>query len=252
DSDLRTAERMGAGEDGGYDDHFTINGELAGRPAGRWLGGLLGVLTVVVIAAGSWLVWQYFEGELPFWPLQKTPGTVATTAQIEAGSDQDAAGVILSEDDLEAAVSAAVEALSADENEGTTPSVESSTKVEPPLAPAASSAPATALKDVTWEMVDGGTLVVIRGDGLFDRARVRDDGLSAPPRILIRLRDIRVSYRPLEIPVGSPEINLIRLGHHPEKTPPSMWVVFDLTDAGARVQSISTENDLVKILVGTS
>ena len=125
-------------------------------------------------------------------------------------------------------------------------------EVEPTPAPAAVEhlAPATALAAVSWDEVDGGTQVVIRCNGSVARDRVRDDGLSAPPRILVRIRNILDVYRPLEYQVGSREIERIRFGHHPETTPPSMWVVFDLADEAAQVKAVSAEGETVRILVG--
>ena len=66
----------------------------------------------------------------------------------------------------------------------------------------------------------------------------------------MRIRGIETFYRPNEIAVGSPEILRIRVGHHPEETPPSLFVVLDLADDSAVVLDTSVRDDTVQVAVG--
>jgi hypothetical protein len=76
------------------------------------------------------------------------------------------------------------------------------------------------------------------------------DALSSPPRVLVRLKGIVEPYRPLETPVGTTEVRAIRMGHHPEKTPPSLWVVLDVIGPGVKVKGVEVDGDTARVLVG--
>jgi hypothetical protein len=117
-------------------------------------------------------------------------------------------------------------------------------------APARPAAPATRVVDVSASLQVGTTNVLIRGNGSFNDAAVGIVPLDGPPRIWVRLRGIETFYRPNQIEVGSPEVLRVRVGHHPEETPPSLWVVLDLADAGMSVTGREIVGDTIRLRVG--
>ena len=213
--------------------------------------GLLAVLCLVVLA---WLAWAYTSVSWPF----SDPATLTTVAD----SSDDAPDILpgeISDEELEAVVSAAVDAVVQDEGEGAEPEPAKSEEAEP--EPAASeeaepqegpvtTTPATTISDVRWEPRAEGTVVVIRGNGRMDESRVRADALSSPPRVLVRLGGIVEPYRPLEVTVGTDAVRFIRMGHHPEQKPPSLWVVLDVNGPGVKIKGVEVEGDTARVLVG--
>ena len=57
-------------------------------------------------------------------------------------------------------------------------------------------------------------------------------------------------YRPNEIDVGSPQVLRVRVGHHPEENPPSLWVVLDLVDDSITVVSREVDGNSLRLTVG--
>lgn len=109
--------------------------------------------------------------------------------------------------------------------------------------------PATAVESILWRSGAEGTEVVIRGNGAIAERTVETFGLSEPPRILIRLREIQQEYSAYELSVGTTEVEQIRVGHHPELTPPALYVVLDLARADARVVDVAVEGDTARVTV---
>ena len=217
---------------------------------------LYGLLAVLCLVAIAWLAWAYTSVSWPFSNLSATSTTVAE-------STDDVVPDILtgeiSDEELEAVVSAAVDAVVQDDGEETEPETATSEEAEagqtageetkPEDVPVATT-PATIISDVRWEPRTEGTVVVIHGNGRLEKSRVRVDLLSAPPRVLVRLRGIVEPYRPLEFPVGTDAVRAIRMGHHPEKNPPSQWVVLDVNGPGVKVKGVEVEGDTARVLVG--
>jgi Tfp pilus assembly protein PilZ len=114
---------------------------------------------------------------------------------------------------------------------------------QPPLEPA------TVVVSIVWRSGADGTEVEIRGNGTIAESTVETFGLSEPPRILVRIREIQQEYSSYELPVGTPEVERIRIGHHPELTPPALYVVLDLTRPDARVTGVSIEGDTARVTV---
>ncbi len=104
--------------------------------------------------------------------------------------------------------------------------------------------------DIVAAARQGTTAVVIRGNGRVGEESVRISRLEDPARIWVRIRHIETFYRPNEIPVGSPEVLQVRVGHHPEETPPSLYVVLDLADDAMAVTGQEIAGDTVRLSVG--
>lgn len=110
--------------------------------------------------------------------------------------------------------------------------------------------PATRIVDMAVARVDDATVVDIRGDGDLSEDRLRVSRLDDPPRIWLRIRGIETFFRPNEIVVGSPELSRIRVGHHPEDTPVSLWVVLDLADGSMVVRETTVSGDTIRVSIG--
>ena len=108
------------------------------------------------------------------------------------------------------------------------PDPESTRAPAPETAPAMPAPKASILESITWQPDAGQTRVVIRADGVLDRASVDAIRLENPPRVLVRIRAMDRPFKPTRFEVASPEITAIRVGYHPELRPAAMYVVLDL------------------------
>ena len=93
-------------------------------------------------------------------------------------------------------------------------------------------------------------MVTIRANGALSQDSVRVSRLTDPARVLVRIRGIETFYRPNEIEIGSPEAKRVRVGHHPEETPQSLYVVIDLEDSAAVVREHTIKGDTSIVVVG--
>jgi hypothetical protein len=115
----------------------------------------------------------------------------------------------------------------------------------PTFAPRPAS-PAGRVEDIRWAEVGGDTVVTIVADGALSEDRVRVGTMADPPRVLVRL--IRVDRYPrFELPVGTQELERIRVGHHPEQSPPSLHVVLDLAGPGVRLETTEVAGAEVRL-----
>jgi hypothetical protein len=121
----------------------------------------------------------------------------------------------------------------------------------PEELPPAVDGTATRLLVVSDAIVDGATQVAIRGNGQFLKGRVEVMRLENPARVWIRIKNIGTFYRPNDIPVNSAHVERIRIGHHPEESPPSIYVVLDLATDRAKVQETWLEGDTFRVAVDT-
>jgi len=121
-------------------------------------------------------------------------------------------------------------------------------QLPPPIAQP-SLEPATVVDSITWGSRPEGTEVVIRGNGTIAESSVETFALSEPPRILVRLREIQQEYSSYELPVGTAEVERIRIGYHPELTPPALYVVLDLTRGDVRVSDLAVVGDTARVTV---
>ncbi len=117
-------------------------------------------------------------------------------------------------------------------------------------APQPAPRPASKIVDVTAVSRGAETVVTIRGDGRFSNDSLRVSPMRNPPRVLVRIRGIESKFAPTQIEVGSPEVARIRIGHHPEERPPSLYVVLDLADAAVTVRETEVGGDTIVVFVG--
>jgi len=93
-------------------------------------------------------------------------------------------------------------------------------------------------------------VVTVRTNGELSPDSVRVSLLKDPARVWVRIRGIETFYRPNDIEVGTPEVERVRVGHHPEETPQSLYVVFDLEDSAAVVREYTVEGETLRVVVG--
>jgi hypothetical protein len=110
--------------------------------------------------------------------------------------------------------------------------------------------PATRVLMIDASSIGSGTVITIRTNGELSEGAIKISPLKDPPRIWIRVLGIETFYRPNDIEVGSLEVERIRVGHHPEESPQSLYVVVDLESAAAKVRERSIEGDTLRVVVG--
>jgi len=110
--------------------------------------------------------------------------------------------------------------------------------------------PATRVLLVAASRVGDSTVVTVRTNGELSLELVRVSLLKKPARVWVRILGIETFYRPNDIEVGTPEVERVRVGHHPEETPQSLYVVCDLSDSAAVVREHSVEGDTLRVVVG--
>ena len=94
------------------------------------------------------------------------------------------------------------------------------------------------------------TTVVIRGNGVFDPSSVRSLRLEDPLRIWLSVSPIETFFKPNEIAVGSREIERVRIGYHPEDSPPALYIVLDLAGDDVFLFDTSVQGDAIRLTVG--
>ena len=110
--------------------------------------------------------------------------------------------------------------------------------------------PATRVLLIAASRVGDETVVTVRGNGELALDSVRVSLLKDPARVWVRIQGIETFYRPNDIEVGTPEVERVRVGHHPEETPQSLYVVFDLEDSAVVVREHTVEGDTLRVVVG--
>lgn len=118
------------------------------------------------------------------------------------------------------------------------------TVVDPASLPAA-----TRIQAARWEPAAGGGFVVLEANGGIVLRRVRHLRLDDPPRELVRITGIGSPVEPDSVAVGGPLVARIRLGHHPELSPPELYVVVDLGSRTARVGELQASGTTIRIPV---
>jgi hypothetical protein len=168
-------------------------------------------------------------------------GDQAAGGDAQAGGDELLAG--------DAAAAAEDEGSVDFEITGQGPPPGDSDQMIPEELPPAVDGTATRLIDVASFTVEGATQVAVRGNGTFLKGRVQVSRLENPARVWIRIKNIGTFYRPNFIPVDSPDVKMVRIGHHPEESPPSIYVVLDLANDRAKVQETWLEGDTFRVAV---
>jgi len=208
---------------------------------------LIPVLLVVVVAIGVYMGWDRILGFV------EGMRSSEQTAQRDAPERDGAEDVVSTPP--EAATSTAA-ASNPDEpvDEVDTTAAPSTQEIAPPMptpetTPRFASQPATRIDSVTWRNTGGGTEVTILGNGRIAEESVTVFPMRDPARILVRVREIQEKYPEYEIAVNSTQVGKIRIGHHPEQSPPALYVVIDLVDPLAGVADFRVEGDTVRITV---
>ena len=110
--------------------------------------------------------------------------------------------------------------------------------------------PATRVLQIAASRAVDETVVTIRANGTLSPDSVRVSRIKDPARVWVRIQGIETFYRPNEIEVGTPEAKRVRVGHHPEETPQSLYVVIDLEDSAAVVREHTIRGDTLRVVVG--
>ena len=240
----------------------------------RRLGLFAAVAAIAVLIGAGWLVATRYPDLLPWtFPSGETVSTdtAATTSETTTAEPEDETGIpeaaevggevpqpILSEEEVAAAVEAAVEAATSGRDSVPEPEAggsETTEAIEEPIPEPTTpsdpvAAPATEIVDIRAESANGGTVILIRGNGSLDEGRIRTSDLASPPRTLIRISGITSDFRPYEIGVGTAEVGSIRIGLHEERQPPSLWIVLDRSDPSVRMRGMRSIGNVVQIEVG--
>lgn len=109
---------------------------------------------------------------------------------------------------------------------------------------------ASRVVDVTTAARAHATTVVIRGNGAFEASGLRTLLLEDPKRLWASISPIETFYRPNEINVGSPEVERVRIGFHPEDSPPALYVVLDLVGEDVVLLDANVQGDAIRLTVG--
>jgi len=110
--------------------------------------------------------------------------------------------------------------------------------------------PAIRVLQIAARRIADETVITVRANGTLSPELVRMSLLKDPARVWVRIQGIETSYRPNNIDVGTPEVERVRIGHHPEETPQSLYVVLDLEDSAAAVREHTIEGDTLRVIVG--
>jgi hypothetical protein len=94
------------------------------------------------------------------------------------------------------------------------------------------------------------TTVVIRGNGAFEPSSIRSLRLADPMRVWLSVAHIETFFKPNEIDVGSREIERVRIGYHPEDSPPALYIVLDLAGDDVFLLDTSVQGDAIRLTVG--
>jgi len=193
------------------------------------------LLAAVAVVAASAIVWWLVNRgpaevlQEPLAVIEETPVPQPTADVFEQPTTEDLEETVAEE---------TAEAPEATESEAPAPSVE---RV---------SGPATRVLLVAAARVADVTVVTVKVNGDLVEGSVRVSRLEDPARVWIRIQGIETFYRPNDIAVGTPEVERLRVGHHPEETPQSIYVVCDLASAAAVVREHTIEGDTLRVVVG--
>jgi len=123
-------------------------------------------------------------------------------------------------------------------------------RVEPePTRAVVQLASADTVTTIEVEPGQSGTVIRIRANGSLEDGVFSMETLSAPPRVLIRVRGVTNSYRPYTIDAMTPEVAQIRSGLHEERRPSELWIVVDLAEPDVAVGGVSIGRDLAELVL---
>ncbi len=211
------------------------------------------IILVAAVGAGGYFGWQWYQNQAPFdSEIAANEGAaevIDAAAVSETGSDQNA---------NETASDAEVEAVSSGSESATNVTEPATTDVEPAPTPAVAEVviheqtmgPAHIVQGISWERSASGTDVVIDCDGAFDESQLSVFPMDDPPRILVRLRRIEAGYPEEIIEAGTDELRRIRIGFHPEQSPPALYVVLDVADNSVVVLASDANANILRVKLG--
>ncbi|HVS01561.1 MAG TPA: hypothetical protein VMT16_02240, partial [Thermoanaerobaculia bacterium] len=100
--------------------------------------------------------------------------------------------------------------------------------------------PFSQLIDLQWRRDEGGTTVVLLTDGQLVAGTFSHFQIGGEtPRAVVRLHGVGEPFSPAAIPVQTPEVAGIRVGHHPAPGGGELHVVLDLTAASVEVAEVT-------------
>jgi len=207
------------------------------RGLGFWLFAIpVGVLAVAALLYGAWR-----QGLLPV-PGERSQETTAPRAASTRPAEEGSTRLPTPAADVERpeAPPATASPTEGPEPPAAAPSPPPTTAAPPPTV-----RPATGIRAIRHRTADGGTEVLIEGDGPIAGSRVRLTMLENPPRALVRIRGIRRPYEPTVTHVGSPAVSRIRVWLHGELTPPELYVVLDLPRPGIHARATLRNGTIV-------
>ncbi|HEX7183476.1 MAG TPA: TIGR02266 family protein [Thermoanaerobaculia bacterium] len=115
-------------------------------------------------------------------------------------------------------------------------------------APEPAAGPAVnVIERITWEAAEGGTAVVLWGNGAIRPDSYSRSRVDGPPRELVRLRGIRRPLAITRIPVGTGEVKQVRVGYHEKAGGNELHVVIDLADPGVKVARVDHDGQRLRI-----
>ncbi len=117
-------------------------------------------------------------------------------------------------------------------------------------APAVAQVRASQVVNVAADTQGGVTTVTIRGNGEFDSSFIRSLRLEDPMRVWVSVSHIENPFKPNEIGVGSREVERVRIGYHPEDSPPALYIVLDLAGDDVFLLDTSVQGDTIRLTVG--
>lgn len=116
-----------------------------------------------------------------------------------------------------------------------------------PAAEPAAGPPVDVIERITWETADGGTAVVLWGNGAITADRYTRARIDDPPRELVRLRGIRRPLAISRVPVGNGEVKQVRVGYHEKAGGNELHVVIDLADPEVKVARVDHDGQRLRI-----
>lgn len=207
---------------------------------GRWWRLAAALLVVAGAGAGVWWFWPQAEPEPPELRLDTTSGITGVQAPGAEETTPTEAGPV------------ELTGAGADPADGGTGPI-AGAAVPPPAKPATEPEdlpPLTRIEEITWQRVDGGTEVLLLGDGAFaPRAWTHYHLAGGNPRELIKVRGVDTPYTRSLLPVGSDEVRQVRVGYHVLPQANELHVVMDLTGPGVEASTVEADGRSLRILI---
>lgn len=215
-------------------------------PAGRKKGLLLGVLALLVVVGlgGAFLLRDRVAGVLGLGPTEDAsvggmPATTPEPQPVQEEPTQAPAVVEPTATTSEPALSATTPTASPDESPMVAP-------VEP-IPPG----PASRVLAVSWHR-DGNLALVIRANGSLTPSRVRTLRLESPPREVVNIAGIMAAFDQETVKGDGTLVTRVRLGHHPETSPPELRLVLDLAAPSTQVTAVDVSGASVRLTLAGS